>query len=202
MGEKSRYLTTFSTHYVGLGRFKRWNFGVNCAAEIFQNAIRESLSGLKGEINISDDIVVFGINEPHHDASLKAVLDRIQQCELTLNKKKCEFKKRSLVFQDYVFSGQGIAPDGVFTLIVTVMPFQVKKKGFYQKIASIGHCSLVNLPSKYQPAAFKNLHENVLAQKDSGCKIKDNNDKTGTVDPTPERRFYIVANAAYATGVF
>ena len=30
---------------------------------------------------------------------------------LTLNKKKCVFKKRSLVFQGYVFSDQGIAPD-------------------------------------------------------------------------------------------
>ena len=36
---ESRYLTTFSTH-VGLRRLRRLNFGVNCAAEIFQTAIR------------------------------------------------------------------------------------------------------------------------------------------------------------------
>ena len=57
----SRYITTFSTH-VGLWRYKRLNFGVSSAAEVFQNAIRETLSGISGEINISDDILLFGCN--------------------------------------------------------------------------------------------------------------------------------------------
>ena len=55
LAPESRYITTFSTH-VGLRRFKRLNFGVSSAAEIFQNAIRETLSGIEGAINLSDDI--------------------------------------------------------------------------------------------------------------------------------------------------
>ena len=106
---ESRYMTTFSTH-IGLRRFRRLNFGVNCAAEIFQNAIRESLSGLKGAINISDDILVFGTGESDHDSNLEETLERIRQRGLTLNKKKCVFKK-SLVFQRFVFSEYGISPD-------------------------------------------------------------------------------------------
>lgn len=58
LAPESRYITTFSTH-VGLRRYKRLNFGISCAAEIFQNAIRETLSGLTGAINISDDILVY-----------------------------------------------------------------------------------------------------------------------------------------------
>ena len=38
LSEESRYVTTFSTH-VGLRRYKRLNFGVTSAAEIFQNTI-------------------------------------------------------------------------------------------------------------------------------------------------------------------
>ena len=57
----SRYITTFSTH-VGLWRYNYLNFGVSTAAEVFQNAIRETLSGISGEINISDDILLFGCN--------------------------------------------------------------------------------------------------------------------------------------------
>ena len=94
-----------------LRRFRRLNVGVNCAAEISQNAIREALSGLKGVIIISEDILIFGVDDADHDANLEAALERIRERGLTLNKEKCIFKKRSLIFQGYVFSEHGIAPD-------------------------------------------------------------------------------------------
>ena len=59
LDEESRFITTFSTH-VGLWRYKRLFFGVNSAAEVFQNAIRQTLAGLEGAINVSDDILVWG----------------------------------------------------------------------------------------------------------------------------------------------
>ena len=85
LSEESRYVTTFSTH-VGLRRYKRLNFGVTSAAEIFQNTIRETLEGLNGSINISDDILVYGSNQKEHDNNLKSVLERLQSRNLTLNK--------------------------------------------------------------------------------------------------------------------
>ena len=54
-----------------LRRFRRQHFGVNGAAEIFQNAIRGALSVLKGVINISDDILVFGVDDADNDANLE-----------------------------------------------------------------------------------------------------------------------------------
>ena len=110
LAPESRYLTTFST-YLGLRRFRRLNFGINCAAEIFQNAIREALSGLKGVVNISDDILVYGTDDDDHYTNLEAALQRIRERGLTLNKEKCIFKKRSLIFQGYVFSERGVSPD-------------------------------------------------------------------------------------------
>ncbi|KAL1424138.1 hypothetical protein MTO96_003636 [Rhipicephalus appendiculatus] len=46
----SRQLTTFSTH-VGLFRYKRLNFGISSAAEIFQNTIRQVLNGIPNVLN-------------------------------------------------------------------------------------------------------------------------------------------------------
>ena len=56
---ESRYIITFSTH-MGLMRYKRLNFSISSAAEIFQNVIRDTLQGIDGAINISDDLLVFG----------------------------------------------------------------------------------------------------------------------------------------------
>ena len=66
LAPESRYITTFGTH-MGLMRYKRLNFGVSCAPEIFQNVIRETLEGIDGAKNISDDILVFGKSQKDHD---------------------------------------------------------------------------------------------------------------------------------------
>ena len=54
---ESRSLTTFST-YVGLFRNKRLNFGLSCAAEVFQKKISDVIRGVPGVRNISDDIIL------------------------------------------------------------------------------------------------------------------------------------------------
>ncbi|CAB4036769.1 Hypothetical predicted protein [Paramuricea clavata] len=125
LSEESRYITTFSTH-VGLRRYKRLNFEVTSAAEIFQNTIRETLEGLNGCINISDDILVYGSNQKEHDNNLKSVLERLQSRNLTLNKLKCEFNKTSVEYFGYVFSSQGISPDP--RKLYTQLPTSIQSK--------------------------------------------------------------------------
>ena len=110
LAPESRYITTFSTH-VGLRRFKRLNFGISSAAEIFQNAIRETLSGIKGAINISDDILVYGKTQGDHDGALRETFQRLREKCLTLNRIKCIFLKSSLEFFGYTFSDKGISAD-------------------------------------------------------------------------------------------
>uniref|UniRef100_H3A736 Gypsy retrotransposon integrase-like protein 1 n=1 Tax=Latimeria chalumnae TaxID=7897 RepID=H3A736_LATCH len=110
LAPESWYITTFSTH-VGLRRYKRLNFGISCAAEIFQNAIRETLSGLKRALNISDDIFVYGVSTEDHNTNLQAVLQRLRGKGLTLNKQKCIFNKSNLEFFGYVFTENGMTVD-------------------------------------------------------------------------------------------
>ena len=110
LAPESRYITTFGTH-LGLMRYKRLNFGISSAAEIFQNIIRETLEGIPGALNISDDILVFGKTQRAYDHTLEAVFQRLKERGLTLNKSKCEFGKVKVEFFGYVFSGDGITPD-------------------------------------------------------------------------------------------
>ena len=110
LSEQSRSMTTFATH-VGLRRYKRLNFGVSCAPEIFQNEIRQALEGLNGTLNISDDIIVHGKTREQHDQHLEALLNRLQEKNLTLNKIKCEFGKSRIKFYGFIFSESGISPD-------------------------------------------------------------------------------------------
>ena len=109
LDEESRYITTFATHK-GLYRFKRLSFGVNSAAEIFQESIRQALNGLNGVINFSDDILVYGRNKADHDSNLKNVFQRLREKNLTLNANKCKFRQDSIEFLGHIFTAEGMNP--------------------------------------------------------------------------------------------
>jgi hypothetical protein len=106
----SRYITAFETH-LGVFQYKRLNFRISSASEIFQKCIEQALSGLMGVINISDDIIVFGKNKDEHEGNLKKVLERLKEVGFTVNESKCEFGKQELNFFGLHFSGNGISID-------------------------------------------------------------------------------------------
>lgn len=110
LAEKSRYITAFCTH-MGLFQYKRLNFGINAASEIFQKTIEQVLSGLEGVMNFIDDLIVFATSKTEHDEPLEAVLKRLNDSGLTVNESKCEFGKESLKFFGLKFSSKGISLD-------------------------------------------------------------------------------------------
>ena len=110
MDEESRYITTFITH-VGLYRYKRLNFGLSSASEIFQKALEQIFAGIEGVKNISDDIIVYGVDQDSHDKALHEALNRIEKSGLTVNIDKCEFSKTEMNFFGLNFSKEGIKLD-------------------------------------------------------------------------------------------
>ena len=110
LAAESRNITTFSTHK-GLGRFKRLNLGCKSATEIFHESIRKILQGVKGVLNIHDDICVFGATPAEHHQALKKLLEILQRYGLTANTSKCEIFKTSIKFYGLIFSREGIRPD-------------------------------------------------------------------------------------------
>ena len=107
---ESRDATTFSTQD-GLWRYKRLNFGVSSASEIFQHAIARALSDIDGVKNMSDDIIVYGKTKAEHDRNLRNVFIRLRESNITLNRKKCEFNCTELKFYGFIFSNKGMTAD-------------------------------------------------------------------------------------------
>ena len=157
----SRYITTFSTH-VGLWRYKRLNFGISSAAEVFQNAIRESLNGLRGVTNISDDILVFGSDQTEHDFNLRACLQRIRDNGLTLNARKCVFNKQSLDFFGYTFSASGLSVDAkkVQDIVSLPPPSNISEVRSLLGMANFSSRFIPNYATLTQPLRSL-LHKNV-----------------------------------------
>ena len=62
----SRQFTKFSTH-LGLFRYKRLDFGLSYAAEVFQKKVSDTTNGIPCVKNISDDIYVGGTDKDTHD---------------------------------------------------------------------------------------------------------------------------------------
>ena len=105
LAPECRYITTFATHK-GLRRYARLNFGTNSASEVFQKVINEQIRDIRGSLNISDDVIVFGMTQADHDKALQAVFQKFSEVGLTLNK-----NKSSLTFFGFVFSAKGISSD-------------------------------------------------------------------------------------------
>ena len=69
------------------------------------------LQGLEGVVCLVDDVLIHGRTQTEHDQHLEAVLLRIKELDLTLNKDKCVFSKSQVKFLSQVLSASGISPD-------------------------------------------------------------------------------------------
>ena len=107
---KSKLLTTFITPW---GRFcyRVMPFGISSAPEVFQRSMEKILRGLEGVVCLMDDVLVFAADCDTHWKRLHAVLCRLQEAGVTLNKQKCEFGCKSVKFLGHLVSYKGVQPD-------------------------------------------------------------------------------------------
>ena len=110
LSPESREITTFVTDE-GLFRFKRLMFGISSASEMFQYIICQVLEGCDGAHNISDDIIIGGIDQQDHDAKVEKVITRLAEHGLTVNVKKCVFSMDRLLYMGHEQSGEGLHID-------------------------------------------------------------------------------------------
>jgi len=103
-----RYITAFCIH-MGIYQYKRLNFGINTAAEVFQKAIESIICGIQGTLNISDDIIISGSTLEEHDDRLDRTLSSLQKAGITVNEKKCVFAATELDFFGMHFSDTGVS---------------------------------------------------------------------------------------------
>ena len=105
----SRDITTVAMH-VGLYRYRRLNFGTFSATEIFHEELRKQLADVSQQLNINDDILIFGRTQVEHDIALEAVLKRLEDVGLTVNMKKCKFNTDNVEFFGVRFTSKGLEP--------------------------------------------------------------------------------------------
>ena len=107
LDEESRKFTTINTHK-GLFQYNRLPFGVSSAPGIFQRTMENLLQGIPNVIVRMDDILISGKDDNHHMANLEAVLKKLSEAGLRLQKEKCFFMVPEVTYCGYVINGRGI----------------------------------------------------------------------------------------------
>ena len=120
LDESSKDLTTFITPF-GRFRFNKMPFGIASAPEHFQRRMSKMLEGIEGVVVQIDDILVYGHTIEEHNARLHAVLQRISERGVTLNKAKCKFAQDKVDFLGHVVGKDGISSDPMKTKAIREM---------------------------------------------------------------------------------
>ena len=152
LSPESRYITTLFQQTRPFS-YKRLNFGVCSPAEKFQNIIQSALGGLKGVMNISDDILVWGVTETDHEANLRACLECLRQKNLTLKREKCGYFMCKISFFRHVFSADGCSPDPAKAAAIADAPKPESKDEVSSLLGMASYCSrfILNLATVSEP---------------------------------------------------
>ena len=103
--KKTAIITPF-----GLYEFLRMPFGLKNSAQAFQRLMNKVLTGLERVFVYLDDILVASQNPAQHVDDLRAVLHRLSDAGLCLNRKKCVLAAQRVVYLGHVVDSSGIVP--------------------------------------------------------------------------------------------
>ena len=127
LDDESSLLTTFATPF-GRYRWRRLPFGLSASSEIFQKRVSQALEGLEGILNITDDILVYGVGNSDeearadHDRKLEALLQRCREHGIALNRNKLKLRIPEVSFMGHIFSNEGLKIDPDKAKAVLDMP--------------------------------------------------------------------------------
>ena len=103
--QKTAIITPF-----GLYEFLRMPFGLRNAGQSFQRFMDQIMEGIQNIFVYMDDILVASESQEEHREHLRAVLQRLEEHGLVLNKEKCVFGASSVDYLGHVVSAEGIQP--------------------------------------------------------------------------------------------
>lgn len=111
MDNNDKEKTAFTCHR-GLFEFQVMPFGLSNAPAIFQELMSIVLSDY-GHFAVAylDDILIFSETVEDHINHLKRVFERLQEQNLRLKLKKCEFFQKETNYLGFTICPDGIKPD-------------------------------------------------------------------------------------------
>ena len=79
-------------------------------SQTFQNYTNEALSGLDFLFLYINDVLLASKNQEEKEEHLRIVFERLAKYNLWLNRKKCVFAKKEVIFLSHVKSADGYHP--------------------------------------------------------------------------------------------
>ncbi|XP_038064022.1 uncharacterized protein K02A2.6-like [Patiria miniata] len=149
---ESRKLLTINTHK-GLFVYNRLPFGIASAPAMWQRSMEQVLQGIPGVQCILDDMIITGRNDEEHLSNLRRVLDVLKARGLRLNKAKCEFFKRKVVFCGHEITHEGLnkTQDKVHAVKNAPRPTNVSQLRSFLGLVNYYHRFLPNLSTELHP---------------------------------------------------
>jgi len=105
--EESKALVTITTHK-GLFKCNRLSYGIASAPGLFQREMESILQRIDNVGIFFDDVVITGATPEEHDKNVLKVLQKLQDCGLTLRKEKCKWAQKSIEFLGFELGNKGI----------------------------------------------------------------------------------------------
>ena len=127
LDEESSLLTTFATPF-GKYRWRRLPFGLSVSSEIFQKRVNQTLEGLEGVLDITDDILIYGVGNTEeeanldHDRKLLKFLERYHCMGVALNPEKLKLQRKKVTFMGHELTNEGIKIDPQKAKAILEMP--------------------------------------------------------------------------------
>lgn len=94
----------------GTYKVKRLMFGVKIAPNIWQRYMDQTLQGIEGTACFFDDIALQGHTYIQLLQRIRKVFDKLKECGLHLNRKKCQFFQKSVTYLGHTIDENGLHP--------------------------------------------------------------------------------------------
>ncbi|XP_049884610.1 uncharacterized protein K02A2.6-like [Pectinophora gossypiella] len=105
--DESKIYTVINTHK-GLFRYNRLIYGLASSPGIFQRKLEEMFADLPRVGVFLDDVIITGVDDSTHLATLNEVFRRLQRYGLKVAKEKCTFFAESVTYLGFVISKKGV----------------------------------------------------------------------------------------------
>ena len=152
--KESRKYTAFSTPH-GHFQFKRLSFGLKNAPSAFQRDMQIILQAFpwKNVVVYIDDILIMSETFDEHIELLRRVLTTLEQHNVKIKPRKCEWIKKSVQFLGHIVSGEGLTKPREYIEKVMNFPRPVTVKDLRRFLGLINfqrkfirHCSTIQQP--------------------------------------------------------
>lgn len=150
LDDDAKKITVLNTHK-GLFCCNRLAFGIASAPALFQRRIEAVLQGIPGVKVYLDDIIVA---EKEYDTTiLRQVFERLRANGLTLNKEKCHFREKEVVFLGHRIDAKGLHPlqDNLEAVLAAPPPTSVSQLKSFLGLVTYYSKFLPNLSSTLAP---------------------------------------------------